>query len=114
VFDIVRHLNFASELITDASERLALAQLNLTAGRRAKSSMAYQAALTYFQVGIGLLTEAHWDCDYGLLFALYQEAAECDYLGGHFVEAEGAFDWLLGRARTRLDKAKIYALKVLQ
>jgi RNA polymerase sigma-70 factor (ECF subfamily) len=48
------------------------------------------------------------------LFALHQEAAECDYLGGHFVEAEGAFDWLLGRARTRLDKAKIYALKVLQ
>jgi AAA ATPase domain/Protein kinase domain len=97
-----------------AAERLALAQLNLTAGRRAKSSTAYQAALTYFQVGIGLLTEAHWDCDYGLLFALHQEAAECDYLGGHFVEAEGALDWLLGRARTRLDKAKIYALKVLQ
>jgi predicted ATPase len=38
---------------------LALARLNLTAGRRAKSSTAYQAALTYIRVGIDLLTEAH-------------------------------------------------------
>src|SRR5262249_43476079 len=113
VFDIVRHLNFANGLITDGTERLALAQLNLASGRRAKSSAAYQAALMYFQASISLLSEAHWDCDYELLFALHQEAAECDYLSGHFVEAEVAFDWLLGRARTRLEKAKIYALKIL-
>jgi predicted ATPase/transcriptional regulator with GAF, ATPase, and Fis domain/tRNA A-37 threonylcarbamoyl transferase component Bud32 len=114
VFVIVRHLNFASGLITDGTERLALAQLNLTAGRRAKSSTAYQAALMYFQAGISLLTEAHWDSDYELSFALHQEAAECDYLSGHFVEAEDDFDRLLSRARTRLDTARIYALKVLQ
>jgi predicted ATPase len=114
VFVIVRHLNFASGLITDGTERLALAQLNLTAGQRAKSSTAYQAALMYFQAGISLLTEAHWDSDYELSFALHQEAAECDYLSGHFVEAEDDFDRLLSRARTRLDTAKIYALKVLQ
>jgi predicted ATPase len=114
VFDIVRHLNFANTLITDDAERLALARLNLTAGQRAKASTAYQAALSYFKVGSGLLTGAQWDVDYALLFALHLEAAECEYLGGHFVEAERAFDWLLDRARTRLDKAKIYSLKVLQ
>ena len=37
-----------------------------------------------------------------------------EYLSGHFVEAEEAFDCLLRRARTRLDAAKIYALKALQ
>ena len=114
VFDIVRHLNFASALITHDAERLALAQLNLTAGQRAKSSTAYQAALMYFKAGIALLTEAQWDVDYALLFALHLEAAECEYLSGHFIEAERAFDRLLHRARTRLDKAKIYSLKVLQ
>ena len=114
VFDMVRHLNFASALITDDAERLTLARLNLTAGQRAKASTAYQVALSYFRAGSGLLTEAHWDVDYALLFALHREAAECEYLGGHFGQAEDAFDWLLGRARTRLDKAKIYSLKVLQ
>jgi predicted ATPase len=114
VFDIVGHLNFAHTLITDDAERLALARLNLAAGQRAKAATAYQAALSYFKAGLGLLTEAHWDVDYALLFALHREAAECEYLVGHFVQAERAFDWLLDRARTRLDKATIYSLKVLQ
>src|SRR5262249_15863301 len=64
--------------------------------------------------GIDLLTEAHWEVDYELLFALHLEAAECEYLSGHFGQAERAFDRLLHRARTRVDKAKIYSLKVLQ
>jgi predicted ATPase/transcriptional regulator with GAF, ATPase, and Fis domain/tRNA A-37 threonylcarbamoyl transferase component Bud32 len=114
VFDIVRHLNFAGSLIADDMERLPLAQLNLIAGQRAKSSTAYQAALTYFKAGIDLLPKADWDVDYALLFALRREAAECEYLCGYFVQAEHAFDRLLERARTRLDKATIYSLKVLQ
>src|SRR5262249_29910959 len=113
VFDIVRHLNFASPLIPHDAERLDLAQLNLTAGQKAKSSTAYQAALMYFKAGIDLLTEAHWDMDYALLFALHLEAAECEYLSGHFSEAENAFDQLLDKARTRVDKARIYSLKIL-
>ncbi|MGH8070824.1 MAG: sigma 54-interacting transcriptional regulator [Candidatus Entotheonellia bacterium] len=114
VFDIVRHLNFASALLTDDMEHLALAQLNVIAGQRAKSSTAYQAALMYFEAGIDLLTEAHWDVDYALLFTLQLETAECEYLSGRFVQAERTFDWLLDRAQTPLDKAKIYALKILQ
>ncbi len=113
VFDIVRHLNFASSLITDDTERLTLAQLNLAAGQRAKSSTAYQAALMYFRGGIDLLSDQPWDADDALAFALHLEAAECEYLSGHFVEAEHAFDQLLGRAQTRLDKAKVYSLKIL-
>jgi predicted ATPase/transcriptional regulator with GAF, ATPase, and Fis domain len=114
VFDIVRHLNFASTLLTDDSERMALARLNLCAGQRAKSSTAYAAALMYFEAGIDLLTEAHWDADYALLFALYLGSAECEYLRGHFAQAEHTFDWLLEKARTALDQAKLYALKILQ
>src|SRR5215510_5008972 len=68
----------------------------------------------YFQAGCDLLAEGHWDVDYDLAFALHLEVAECEYLSGHFVQAERAFDRLLQRARTRVDKAKIYSLKVLQ
>jgi transcriptional regulator with GAF, ATPase, and Fis domain len=99
--------------MTDDRERLTLAQLNLTAGQRAKSSTAYQAALMYFRGGIDLLSNRHWDTDHAVVFALHLEAAECEYLSGHFVEAEHAFDQLLGRARTRLDKANVYSLKIL-
>src|SRR5262249_25161979 len=114
VFDIVRHLNFASPCMTDATERRALAQLNLIAGQRAKSSTAYAAALMYFKTGMALLSNASWDVHYILLFALHCEAAQCAYLCGDFDQAERAFDWLLTRARTRLDQASIFSLKILQ
>jgi PAS domain S-box-containing protein len=114
LFDVVHHLNLGRELITDPIERLALARLNLKAGRRAKSSTAYQSALGYFISGIGLLGEPHWDSEYDLMLALYLEAAECEYLCGHFDTAEHDFDRLLAKARTRLDKAKVYSLKILQ
>ena len=45
-------------LIAEDAERLALARLNLSAGRKAKSSTAYDAALDYLKAGAGLLNEA--------------------------------------------------------
>ncbi|MGH7792646.1 MAG: ATP-binding protein, partial [Thermodesulfobacteriota bacterium] len=121
-FDIVNHLNLGSELITEESERVELARLNLAAGRKAKSSTAYQAALEYFNAGIALLktqtlnpeSRNSWDSDYDLMFALHLEAAECKYLCGHFEEAERDFDLLLERARTRLDKARVYNPRITQ
>jgi predicted ATPase len=114
VFDIVRHLNIASTRITDPAERLDLARLNLLAGQRAKSSTAYAAALGYFQTGVALLHNVPWEAHYPLLFALHCEAAQCEYLCGDFDRAERAFDWLLGQARSRLDQATIFTLKILQ
>jgi predicted ATPase len=114
LFDVVHHLNLGRGLITDEAERLALARLDLAAGRKAKSSTAYQAALGYFRAGVDLLAERHWDAEPDLTLALQLEAAECDYLGGDFERAERGFDRLLTRARTRLDKARIHCLKILQ
>lgn len=114
LFDIAHHLNLGRSLITDANERLALARLNASAGRRAKSSTAYQCALTYLRAGIGLLAEDRWQSDYDLMWNLHLEAAECEYLCGHFAEAENCFDLLLVQARTNLDKAQIHNLRVVQ
>ncbi len=114
LFDIVQHLNLGSSLIADEAERLALVRLNLSAGRKAKSSTAYEAALDYFQAGVGLLSPGDWDSDYDLAFALHLEAAECQYLCGNFDEVERQFDVLLERARTRLDKARVYNLRMRQ
>jgi predicted ATPase len=48
LFDIVNHLNVGKSLITEPSQLTELAQLNLDAGRKAKLSTAYGAAIAYW------------------------------------------------------------------
>ena len=48
IFEIVNHLNRGGALITSREERERVAELNLIAGERAKTSTAYASALTYF------------------------------------------------------------------
>ena len=114
VFDICGHLNLGGSLITDPKERLTLARLNLAAGRKAKASAAYQGALGYFKAGLALLGDQDWETEYDLLLALASERAECEYLCGNFDEAERQFERLLARARSNLDKARIYGLRMVQ
>ena len=98
----------------EAAERLTLARLNLSAGQKAKASTAHEAARAYFEAGLGLLDEAHWESEYELVFALHLEAAGCQYLCGNFDQAEQQFAALLLRARTALDKARVYNLRGVQ
>jgi predicted ATPase/transcriptional regulator with GAF, ATPase, and Fis domain len=112
IFAILNHLNIGCDLITNASERLSLAQLNLAAGRKAKTSAAYRAACDYLQKGISLLDHSHWHSDYELMFSLFLEAAECQYLAGAFDAAEEYFERLLARAATPLDEAQVHTLRI--
>ncbi len=114
IFDVVHHLNRGASLIRDDDERLVVAQLNLKAGQKAKSSTAFEAALQHLTAGLSLLGESQWNSDYALMFALHIEAAECQYLCGRYDEAERDFDLLLKHARTRLDKAQVYGLRILE
>ena len=114
LFDIVHHLNFGGSLIVEPAECLAVALINLRAGRKAKSSTAYEAALDYLRAGLSLLTDARWESDYELAFALHLETAECFYLCGDYDEAEEMFELLLSRSKTNLDKARVYRLRSVQ
>lgn len=114
IFDIVNHLNMGMELITDPAEKDELAQLNLQAGKKAKSSTAYKTALTYLNAGLRLLSSESWTRQYDLTFALHRELAECEYLVGHFERAEGYFELLLKKAQTRLERAEIYNMRIIQ
>jgi predicted ATPase len=49
LFEIIDHLNIGQGLITEPEERIKLAQLNLSAGKKAKESTAYAAAWEYLQ-----------------------------------------------------------------
>jgi transcriptional regulator with GAF, ATPase, and Fis domain len=113
LFDLVHHLNLGSSLIFTEAERLELARLNLRAGWKAKAATAFEAALGYFQAGARLLNEADWETSYDLAFALHLEAAECQPLCGQIAAAEQAFATLLNRARTPLDQAQVYRLRII-
>ncbi len=112
LFDAVNHLNRGAALMTDAAEKAKLADLNAAAGKRARSSIAYSAARDHFATAAGLLPQETWESRYEFQFALHLDWAEAEYLRGGFEEAEALFELLLARAKSDLDKAKIYALKL--
>lgn len=113
IFDVVHHLNLGRALVASQAERRKLVQLDLNAGRRAKSSTAYQAALEYFKSALEVLTPDWWDSDYDLICALHLEGAECEYLAGDETEAERLLGTVLQRAHTRVDQVRAHRLRIV-
>jgi predicted ATPase/signal transduction histidine kinase len=112
VIDVVDQMNRGAVLLEDREERERVAELNLRAGRRAKSSTAYASACTYLAAGMALLDEAGWSRRYELTFALSLERAECEYLSGNFDRADALIEQLLARSASRIDKAAVYRLRI--
>lgn len=113
VFDLVKHLNVGAELIDDPELSYTLSNLNLMAGKKAKDSTAYEAALKYFSKGIEVLPGNIWQDYYEIVFILYREWSECEYLCGNFEKAEELFDLILNHARTNLEKAEIQKIRLV-
>ncbi|MFL6602922.1 MAG: AAA family ATPase [Steroidobacteraceae bacterium] len=112
IFEIVNQLNRGSHLITSAEERKGLAELNLIAGKRAKSSTAYASALSYLRAARALLTDKDWDEDYGLIFSIEYETAEWELLTADMVAAENRLSMLAERAKRAHDVALVTRLRV--
>ena len=112
IFTIVNQLNIALSLIKSESERLQLARLNLVAGKKAKASTAYTAAIEYLEKSLALLPEHCWKSQYDLTLSCYVNAIECEYLNAHFVKADSLAKIVLKRAQNLLDRVRIYELKI--
>ena len=112
ILDIVNQLNIAVDLIDSQTEQDELVQLNLVAGRKAKASTAYAAAIGYLSVGMKLLAADSWQTNYDRTLALYELAAESAYLGGNFEQMEAWSALVLNEAKTLLDKVKVYEVKI--
>jgi PAS domain S-box-containing protein len=113
IFDVVNQLNRGSHLISSAEEGKRLAELNLIAGRRAKSSTAYTSALSFLRTARGLLTEEAWDEEYDLIFAIESNMAECELLTADKAAAENRLLMLAGRAKSARDIARVTVLRVV-
>lgn len=111
LFDIVDQLNLAADSIDNPAEKVLLATLNLRAGRLAKSSAAFTAALNYLLAGLHPLPPDSWQSHYQLTLALYSQAVEAAYLSGDFRQTEELAQIVLNNARTLLDKILIYKVQ---
>ncbi len=112
IFDIVGQLNESHSLLTSATERNELAELNLLAGQKAKASAAFKPAHAYLQTGVKLLGHHGWKQHYKLALQLHEEAAETAYLSGDFETMETLKETVLTNAANRLEKVRVYQIKV--
>jgi predicted ATPase len=112
IFEIVNPLNLAIDLITTVDEQIDLARLNLLAGRKAKDSTAYEAALKYFTLGRSLLSPECWTAQYELMLGLHINATEAAYLSKDFDQMEQLAEIVLQQAQTLLDGLQIYEIKI--
>ncbi len=112
LFEICGHLNAGWHLISDPLERVDLAALNLRAGRKAKTSVAYAVAENYLRTGEKLLPPDAWETCYELSLSLHSDLAELAYLSNDFEEVERCAGLVLDRAHPLLDRVKVYEILI--
>jgi predicted ATPase/signal transduction histidine kinase/DNA-binding NarL/FixJ family response regulator/tRNA A-37 threonylcarbamoyl transferase component Bud32 len=112
IFALVNQLNYGADLLTSESEKRQLVELNLLAGQKAKAAAAYDSALRYLNLGLGLLPENSWQNQYELTLAIYETAAEIAYLNGDFEQMEKWAAVVLQQAKTPIDTMKVYEVKI--
>jgi PAS domain S-box-containing protein len=112
LFHVANHFNRGAALLTDRDEKTQVATIELRAGRKAKASTAYASACVYLMAGMALLDESDWDSHYDLMFSLWLERAECEYLTGKLASAEARLSLLSTRARTIADSAAVTCVRL--
>ncbi|QIR36191.1 AAA family ATPase [Tolypothrix sp. PCC 7910] len=112
IFDIVNQLNIGCTLISDPLEQGRLVELNLRAGQKAIATTAYDTATYCLKYACNLLPTDSWQTQYDLALACYSSAAEAAYLNTDLVQMETLAEIVLQQARTLLDAAKVYEIKI--
>ncbi len=112
IFDIVNQLNVGWELLENPSQRDELARLNLQAGRKAKASTAYAAAVRCFSVALALLPPDSWQRQYDFTLELYTAAAEAEYLNINFARSVELSEAAMRNAASLRDRVKVHELQM--
>ncbi|HLP89552.1 MAG TPA: AAA family ATPase [Nostocaceae cyanobacterium] len=112
ILDIVNQLNFGVVLLKNQVEKDELVKLNLIAGKKAKASNAYAAAMKYFNVGLELLAADSWQNNYEITFDLHLELAEVEYLNSNFEKSKNLANFTLLQAKTVLEQVRVYEIEI--
>lgn len=113
IFEIVKHLNFSSDLIRNVKDRLLVLELNLHAGRKSRELSAFKAATEYLQSGKNLLSVNAWEKYHSLTFELLKELSACYCIIGGGDRAEINIQDLINHCNTPLQRAEIAKLQIL-
>lgn len=105
-------MNHASAVITWLDERRRVAELNLLAGKRAKTSNAYASALKYLTAGRALLTDDCWESHHDLIFEVELYRAECEFLTGDLAAADETLAISSERVANAIDRAAAAWLRI--
>ncbi|NEO85808.1 MAG: AAA family ATPase [Spirulina sp. SIO3F2] len=114
IFDILNHLmiGISADPLAISSEKLS--RLALSAGMKAKLSVAYEAAISYFDFGLSQLPFNSWQNCYQIKLDISREKAECHYFLGHFEESERILNDILLEVKSPLDEARIHGILMTQ
>lgn len=112
IFEIINQLNYGTTLVEAQQERDELAQLNLTACRKARLATAYQAAREYATVGLQLLGAHAWQRQYDMTLALHDLAAEVAFLAGAFEQMDQWIEAVIQHAKTPLEQVPVYQVRI--
>jgi predicted ATPase/serine phosphatase RsbU (regulator of sigma subunit) len=108
LFSVVNQLNQGRTQAQDPAIRAGLVELNYQAGLKARTSIAFDASLAYFQISRDLLPAASWQSNYPQTYAVWYELLTAYTL---LLNREAAFATagvILDKATSDLDKARCY------
>jgi PAS domain S-box-containing protein len=113
IFEITDQFNEGFQGIKQTSERDRLVNLNLMAGRKARREAAYQAAIRYLSMGIGLLPNNRWENPDEPTLELFLEAIEAEYQSANFDRAELLSHEVLKHTSDLPVRLRVYELRIL-
>jgi PAS domain S-box-containing protein len=113
VFEIADQFNEGFQFIEDPRERQQLVTINLMAGRKARRAAAYQAAIRYLSMGIGLLSPGRWKNPEEPTLELFIEAIEAEYLSANYERAALLSKEVLNHTDDLFSRLKVYELSTL-
>jgi PAS domain S-box-containing protein len=113
IFEITDHFNEGFQYIKQVSERNHLVSMNLMAGRKARREAAYQSAIRYLSMGIGLLPVNRWQTQDEPTLELFLEAIEAEYQCANFDRAKLLSDEVLKHASDLDTRQRVYELITL-
>ena len=111
IYAIVDHLDRGRELAAP-EERRQLWHLHLRAARKARASSALAAALDYLKLALALLSEDAWQEDAAETRALHHEAIQLAGYSGETALVGELFDRARAHARSRLEQAELYNIRM--
>lgn len=117
IFEIVGHLNKGKSLVKKEEDLFVLASLNMSAGKKAKSSSAFAVAYDYLLQALEDFNkmgseEKRWNEHYDFALSLNMEAAEVAYLTGHYDISAKITHLLMRHVRTLREKTETHLLTI--